>query len=66
MITPEQRRKLEAEWSSDDRSIVRMARLARAAVMLMLIVGLAWIGSGNDSSNNVQQASAPTSASSLR
>jgi hypothetical protein len=57
MITPEQRRKMESEWSSDEQSIVRIGRLARAAVLLLMILGLAWIG-GHDASHDPQDAAA--------
>lgn len=66
MITPEQRRKLESGWSSDDRSIAHIGRLAKAAVLLLLILCLTWIGAGDESLNSAQQASAPTPASSWR
>jgi len=66
MITPEQRRKLESEWSSDEQSIVRICLLARAAVMLLLIVGLAWIGLSDRSLNDAQEASAAMPAFSSR
>ena len=66
MLTGKQRRKLESEWSSDDRSIVYIARLAKGAVLLLLILGLAWIGAGEQSLNNAQEASATTPAFSSR
>lgn len=66
MITPEQRRKLESEWSSEDRSIANIGRLAKTAVLALMILGLAWMGAGDESLNSAQQASAPTPKSSWR
>jgi len=43
-MTPEQRRELEAGWSSEDRSIMRTARRVKSAVLLILILSLAWLG----------------------
>ena len=58
MLTHEQRRKLEAEWSSDDRSIAAYARLLKASVLLVLVLGLVWIAGSGDGPGNAQQASA--------
>jgi hypothetical protein len=66
MITPEQRRKMESEWSSEDRSIVNAGRLASGAILLLLIVGLAWIGVHDASLGDAQSASAAKPVSSSR
>jgi hypothetical protein len=56
MITPEQRRKLEAKWSQDDRTIASRARLFKGAVLMVFVLGLAWIGSGGENPDSAQLA----------
>jgi len=58
MLTQEQRRKLEAEWSSDDRSILAFARLLKCTVLFVLVLGLVWIGGSGNGPGTAQQASA--------
>jgi len=44
MLTPEQRRNLEAGLGREERALVHGARIAKSAVLLLLIASLAWIG----------------------
>ena len=43
MLTRDERRKLEAEWSADDRSIASFGRLLKSAVLSIVVLGLLWI-----------------------
>lgn len=56
MLTREQRRQLEAEWSSDDRSIASFARLLKTTVLSVMVLGLVWIAGSADRHDNGQQA----------
>ena len=49
MITPEQRRKLEASLSPEDRSLANNGRLFKAVVLMVVVLGVTLIGArGND------------------
>ena len=49
MITPEQRRKLEASLSPEDRSLADKGRVAKAVVLIAVVMGVVLIGArGND------------------
>jgi hypothetical protein len=61
MLTREQRRQLEAEWSSDDRSIARFARLLKSGVLGIMVLGLLWIAGTGERQELEQQAAAPIS-----
>lgn len=56
MLTRDERRQLEAEWSSDDRSIAKFARLLKTVVLSIMVVGLLWIAGTGERIDNAQQA----------
>ena len=63
MLTRDERRQLEAEWSSDDRSIANYARLIKTAVLAIMVIGLLWIAGPGERSDNVQREVAAGAAS---
>jgi hypothetical protein len=66
MLTQEQRRQLEAEWSSDERAIASYARLLKAAVLSLMLLGLVWIGATAEPLDNVEQSAAVDTAKPVR
>ena len=48
MLTPRLHKDAKAHWGPDERALLRSARLAKGAVLLLLIPGLAWIGINSD------------------
>lgn len=44
MSIPRLHRNEEAHWAPGDRALARAGRLAKGAVLLLLIAGFAWIG----------------------
>jgi len=58
MLTRQERRNLEAEWSFDDRSIASYARLIKTAVLSIMVVGLLFIAGTSQRADNTQQAAA--------
>jgi hypothetical protein len=58
MLTRYERRKLEAEWSSDDRSIANYARLIKTAVLSIMVLGVLWIAGTGERSDNAQRNAA--------
>jgi|SRR6185436_7381036 hypothetical protein len=66
MLTREQRRQLEAEWSTDDRSMAKFARLLKASVLVVVFVGLACIAGTGERRDEGPQAAAVNPASATR
>jgi len=62
MITREQRRKLEAEWSSEDQSIATLARLIKGTVLGLLVLGLTFAVAGQDNAGRAHDAAATGAA----
>ena len=56
MVTRDERRQLEAEWSSDDRLIASFARVIKTVVLMVIVVGLLWIAATGERPDNAQQA----------
>ena len=48
MLTPRLYKDAKAHWGPTDGALVRSARLAKGAVLLLVIAGLAWIGINSD------------------
>ena len=48
MLTPTRYKDAKAHWGPADGALVRSARLAKGAVLLLVIAGLAWIGINSD------------------
>ena len=48
MLIMHQDRKSPVQFSAGDQAFVRAARLARGAVLVLMILGLAWIGANAD------------------
>ena len=66
MLTREQRQQLEAEWSADELSIVRYARLLKMGVLSVAVLGLVWIAGTADRQETGQQAAAGVSITRLQ
>ena len=62
MLTREERRKLEAEWSADDRSIASFARLLKGAVLSIVVLGLLWIAGTGERPESGREATAAGAA----
>ena len=62
MLTREERRKLEAEWSADDRSIASFARLLKTAVLSIVVLGLLWIAGTGERPESGREATAAGAA----
>ena len=62
MLTRDERRNLEAEWSSDERSIARYARLMKTAVLSLMVIGLLWIAGTGERPDNAQREAAAGAA----
>ena len=58
MLTREERRKLEAEWSADDRSVASFARLLKTAVLSIVVLGLLWIAGTGERPESGRDATA--------
>lgn len=48
MLTTRRPKNAKAHWGPDERPLIRSARLAKGAVLLLVIAGLAWIGTNAD------------------
>ena len=66
MLTREQRQQLEAEWSADEQSIVRYARLLKMGVLSVVVLGVVWIAGTADRQETGQQAGAGASITRLQ
>jgi len=57
MVTQEERRKLESEWSSDDQALAALGRVVKGTVLMVLVLGLAFLAAGPGTLDNARYAS---------
>ena len=66
MVTRGERRQLEAEWSADERSIVKYGRLLKMGVLSVAVLGMVWIAGTAGRQEIGQQAGADASITRLQ